>query len=79
MRRPLLLLFIISLITSLIYTNINVYNKSYNDKDVTIYGIVKEKREKEKYDEYKIGNFLVRDYAKKNNLIIGKKLSVSGK
>ena len=79
MRRPLLLLFIISLIASLIYTNINVYNKSYNDKDVTIYGIVKEKREKEKYDEYKIGNFLVRDYAKKNNLIIGKKLSVSGK
>ena len=79
MRRPLLLLFIISLIASLIYTNINVYNKSYNDKDVTIYGIVKEKREKEKYDEYKIGNFLVRDYAKKNNLIIGKRLTVSGK
>lgn len=79
MRRPLLLMFIAILIVTFFYTNTNELGKDYEDKIATIYGTVKEKREKEKYNEYRVGDFLVRDYSRRNKLIIGNKLKISGK
>lgn len=78
MRRPLLIIFIFILIYSFIYTKDKNLDTYYGNKQVTIKGIVKDKKEKDKYDEYIIGKFLVRDYTKNKNLIIGNIVKVNG-
>ena len=79
MRRPLLLIFIVILFVSYLYTNFELTDKTYDNKVVTILGTVKDKIEKEKYDEYKIDNFLVRDYSRRNKLTTGNNVKISGK
>ena len=67
MRRPFLIIFIILLIACFIYTNININNELYCKEEICIVGIVKYKKKKDKYDEYTVENFLVRDYAINTN------------
>ena len=78
MRRPLLIVFIISLIVSFIYTNKTYINKSsYNNNYVSIKGISKSVTNKERYKEYIIGDFIVRDF-KGKNIPIGYNVSING-
>ena len=79
MRRPFLIIFIILLIVSFIYTNINTLNTDYDDKDIEIVGVVKYKIEKEKYNEYIVENFIIRDYSKYRKIKVGSKIKLIGK
>ena len=79
MRRPLLIIFIILLIVCFIYTNININNELYCKEEICIVGIVKYKKKKDKYDEYTVENFLVRDYTKNKNIKVGSKIKLTGK
>ncbi|MGL4912801.1 MAG: ComEC/Rec2 family competence protein [Romboutsia sp.] len=79
MRRPLLIVLIITIVISLIYTNIKLPSDLYNDEIVQIVGTVESKNEKQKYDEYKIDKFLVRDYTKKKDMKVGYKVKIKGK
>lgn len=79
MRRPLLIIFILVLIVS--YTITNIFCEDvYEDKsNINLTGIVKGKKTKAKYDEYIIDKFLVRDYTKRKNIMVGLKVNVDGK
>lgn len=79
MRRPILVIFIISLIVSFIYTNIDKEDTFYENKQIEVTGIVKYKKEKVKYDEYVVGDFLVRDYTRNKNIKVGSKINLIGK
>ena len=79
MRRPFLIIFILLLILSFIYTNNNTLSTNYDNKDIEIIGVVKYKVEKEKYNEYAVENFLVRDYTKQNGIKVGNSISLKGK
>ena len=79
MRRPLLIVFIITILMSVIYTNIKTYNNLHNDEKVQLVGTIENKKEKQKYDEYKIDMFLVRDYSKKKDIKVGSKVIIKGK
>ena len=79
MRRPLLVIFIFIMCISFIYTNNKSLDKTYNDDTVEIISVIENKKEKQKYYEYKLGEFLVIDYTKSKNLKIGSKIKVVGK
>ena len=79
MRRPLLVIFIFIMCISFIYTNNKSLDKTYNDDTVEIISVIENKKEKQKYYEYKLGEFLVIDYTKNKNLKIGSKIKVVGK
>lgn len=80
MRRPLLIIYIILLSISFIYTKNKIIDDKFCENEMVIVrGVVKDKIEKEKYNQYKIGSFLVNDYSKNKNLRIGKVVKVSGK
>ena len=80
MRRPLLIMYIILLSISFIYTKNKTIDDKFSENEIVIVkGVVKDKIEKEKYDQYKIGNFLVNDYSKNKDLDIGKVVKVNGK
>ena len=78
MRRPLLVLFVLLLVMSFIYTS----NKSLDDiedkEKITIEAVIKDKIEKEKYDQYILGNYLVNDYSRKLDIKIGKIVKING-
>ena len=79
MRRPFLIIFIILLIVSFIYTNTNAINTDYGNEDIEIIGIVKYKKEKERYNEYIVGKFFVRDYTKYKKIKVGSEIKLTGK
>ncbi|WP_071121234.1 ComEC/Rec2 family competence protein [Romboutsia timonensis] len=79
MRRPFLIIFIILLIVSFIYTNTNAINTDYGNEDIEIIGIVKYKKEKERYNEYIVGKFVVRDYTKYKKIKVGSEIKLTGK
>ena len=80
MRRPLLIVFIVLLFLTFLYTNLKYdYVSLHDNKNVVIEGVVKDIIEKEKYNQYKIDNFLVNDYSRKKNLKIGQVVKVTGK
>ena len=79
MRRPLLIIFIFILIYSFIYTKDRSFDKYHENDILSIKGVIKDKKEKEKYNEYTIDKFLVRDYNKNNNILIGDILNTKGK
>lgn len=79
MRRPFLIIFIILLIVSFIYTNTNAINTDYDNEDIEIIGIVKYKKEKERYNEYIVGKFVVRDYTKYKKIKVGSEIKLTGK
>ncbi|MGM9544348.1 MAG: ComEC/Rec2 family competence protein [Romboutsia timonensis] len=79
MRRPFLIIFIILLIVSFIYTNTNAINTDYDNEDIEIIGIVKYKKEKERYNEYIVGKFVVRDYTKHKKIKVGSEIKLTGK
>ena len=79
MRRPFLIIFIILLIVSFIYTNTNAINTDYGNEDIEIIGIVKYKKEKERYNECIVGKFVVRDYTKYKKIKVGSEIKLTGK
>ncbi|WP_122641294.1 ComEC/Rec2 family competence protein [Romboutsia sp. Marseille-P6047] len=78
MRRPLLVIFSVLLLMTYIYTNTRAYNGYDNDKEVIIKGTVNDKIEKDKYNEYIVGKFLIKDYTKRKNLKMGNNVSIKG-
>ncbi len=79
MRRPFLIIFIILLIVSFIYTNTSTLNTNYDEKNIEISGVVKYITEKDKYNEYIVKDFLIRDYSKYRNIKVGNNLKLTGK
>ena len=79
MRRPFLIIFIILLIVSFVYTNTNRINSDYDNEDIEIIGIVKYKKEKERYNEYTVGKFVVRDYTRNKRIKVGSEIKLRGK
>lgn len=79
MRRPLLIIFILVLIVSYPITNIFCEDVYEDKSNINLIGIVKGKKTKAKYDEYIIDKFLVRDYTKRKNIMVGLKVNVDGK
>lgn len=79
MRRPLLIAFVIIIFISFIYTKNEKEDVSYDNKDIIIEGLVKDKKEKIKYNEYRLDEFLIRDYKKGKNIKIGQIIKVKGK
>lgn len=79
MRRPLLIVFCIVIIMSFVITSIE--NKSENVKDdfITVEGLVTNKVDKEKYTQYDVGKYLIKDYSKKVNIRPGDIVEVKGK
>ncbi len=79
MRRPIVLILLISITISLVYTK-NYKDKFYNieDKYIQVEGIVKDAMYKEYYYEYSIGNFLIRDFNKTEKINIGEYIRVKG-
>ena len=78
MRRPLLLIFIIILILGLFITSNKELDNINSDTNITINGVVKDKKEKSKYTQYIIDGYLVNDYKRKYNLKIGQIVEVKG-
>ncbi|MGX4600871.1 ComEC/Rec2 family competence protein [Faecalimicrobium sp. JNUCC 81] len=79
MRRPLLIVFVIIIFISSIYTKNEKENVLYDNKNIIIEGLVKDKKEKEKYNEYKVDEFLIRDYKKNKNIKMGQIIKIEGK
>ncbi|MGL4796732.1 MAG: ComEC/Rec2 family competence protein [Paraclostridium sp.] len=81
MRRPLFIIFCLLLCISFMITidRDKIDNKENEEKNIFIEGTVKYKKNKEKYDEYIVGEYLVKDYSKYNNLPIGYKVKIYGK
>ena len=79
MRRPLLLVFFIVIIISLIITNLENKNEYETNKLITVEGLISEKVIKEKYTQYKLDNYLIKDYSKKVNINPGSVVKVTGK
>lgn len=75
----MLIVFLIVLCTDILFTSFKKYDYSFNDRLVVIEGIVKNKVEKKKYNQYKVGSYLVNDYSKNFNLMIGQNVVVKGK
>ncbi|QJA07991.1 ComEC/Rec2 family competence protein [Romboutsia sp. CE17] len=79
MRRPLLIIFIVLLFIDLIHINLKSIDVSKDNEIVIVEGLVKGKVEKQKYDQYKIGKFIVNDYGKKKSLQIGQIVKIKGR
>ncbi|MGM9534339.1 MAG: ComEC/Rec2 family competence protein [Intestinibacter sp.] len=79
MRRPLLLVFIVLLALGFLITKDSELDNINKDTEITITGVVKDKKEKDKYIQYIIDGYLVNDYKRKYKLKIGKVVSVQGK
>ena len=78
MRRPLLIVFIFLLFISFIYTNNRPLDNIKDKERITIEGVVKDKSEKDKYDQYKVEKYLVNDYSRKLDIKIGKIVKING-
>ena len=78
MRRPLLIIFIFLLITSYFYINNKTLDNIKDKEKITIEGVVKNKIEKEHYDQYVIQKYLVNDYSRKLNIKIGEVVKING-
>ncbi|ALP03922.1 hypothetical protein PCZ31_1996 [Clostridioides difficile] len=63
-RRPLLIILMFVVAISFIITNNTKNDEELNDKIITIQGVVKGKIEKKRYNQYKVGVFLINDYTK---------------
>ena len=78
MRRPLLILFMLLLFISFMYTKDKPLDNIKDKEKITIEGVVKDKIEKDKYDQYKIDKYLVNDYSRKLDIKIGKIVKING-
>ncbi|SHJ76000.1 ComEC/Rec2 family competence protein [Tepidibacter formicigenes] len=80
MRRPIFIIFITSLLFAFIYTK-NYEDNFYklDNNEIQLKGIVKKANYEEKYFEYKIGEFLVRDFNKKHKIPVGYYVCINGK
>ena len=71
MRRPLLWIFTILLVLSFLQTKDKLLDNIDNDTNITITGVIKDKKEKDKYNQYIIDGYLVNDYKREYDLKIG--------
>lgn len=78
MRRPLIIMLIVIIGISFFYIDNKSTSTSYDQDIVTIKGVAKQVIKKEKYYEYKIDDFLVRDNNKNRNIKVGDILIVEG-
>ena len=78
MRRPLLLIFIIILILGFFITLGKELDNINSDIDITISGVVKDKKEIDKYTQYIIDGYLINDYKRKYDIKIGQIVKVEG-
>ncbi|OPJ55593.1 ComEC/Rec2 family competence protein [Alkalithermobacter paradoxus] len=79
-RRPILLVFCIGLLFVFVYTKIYKDPFAVHDKEsVKISGIIKNIEYKDKYFQYHIGNILVRDFNKSENIKVGFKVDINGR
>lgn len=79
MRRPLLVVFCVVLMLSFFVTNTDKENVVVEDEFVTVCGLVSNKVEKDKYVQFDVGGYLVKDYSKKISIRAGDIVSVKGK
>ncbi|WFD11565.1 ComEC/Rec2 family competence protein [Tepidibacter hydrothermalis] len=79
MRRPIVLILLISIIISFVYTK-NYKDKFYDieGKYIEVEGIIKDAIYKEYYYEYEVGNFLIRDFNKEQKINIGEYIRAKG-
>ncbi len=77
MRRPFLMIFIMILMIALICTQNKSNNKFKNDV-FEINGVVKSFKTKERYNEYEVDEYLVRDYTKTSNIKVGHEVYIKG-
>lgn len=78
MRRPILILFIFLLFLSFIYTKDKPLDGISDKRKIIVEGVVRGKVEKDKYDQYKIGKYLVNDYSRKLDIKTGKIVKING-
>lgn len=78
MRRPILILFIFLLFLSFIYTKDKSLDGISDKRKIIVEGVVRGKVEKDKYDQYKIGKYLVNDYSRKLDIKTGKIVKING-
>ncbi|MEF9990753.1 MAG: ComEC/Rec2 family competence protein [Romboutsia sp.] len=78
MRRPLLIILIFIITIAYFTTSNPKLNNEYSNDIVSVKGIVKGQIEKDKYDEYKVDRFLVRDYSRMKKLEVGKIVEING-
>lgn len=71
MRRPLLWIFIIVLILAFLGTKDKPLDNIYNDMNITITGVIKDKKEKDRYNQYIVDGYLISDYKRECDLKIG--------
>lgn len=71
MRRPLLWIFIIVLILAFLGTKDKQLDNIYNDMNITITGVIKDKKEKDRYNQYIVDGYLISDYKREYDLKIG--------
>ncbi len=71
MRRPLLWIFIIVLILAFLGTKDKPLDNIYNDMNITITGVIKDKKEKDRYNQYIVDGYLISDYKREYDLKIG--------
>lgn len=71
MRRPLLWIFIIVLILAFLGTKDKPLDNIYNDTNITITGVIKDKKEKDRYNQYIVDGYLISDYKREYDLKIG--------
>ncbi|MGL5641242.1 MAG: ComEC/Rec2 family competence protein [Paraclostridium sp.] len=79
MRRPLLIVFCIVIIMSFVVTSIENESENVKDDFITVEGLVTNKVDKEKYTQYDVGKYLIKDYSKKINIRPGNAVKVRGK
>jgi competence protein ComEC len=77
MRRPLLLVFCIVVMISFIMTNVE--SDYERNEFINIKGLVTNKIIKEKYTQYELGKYLLKDYSKKVNINPGDIVEINGK
>lgn len=79
MRRPLLVVFCIVILISMITTNVNTKDKYNENEYITVTGPVRNKINKEKYTEYIVDKYLIKDYSKKIDIKPGYIVKIKGK
>lgn len=78
MRRPMIILFLIIFIMSILSTSRGIYDIFENDKLISIRGVVTYRTEKDRCTQYRVGKSIINDYSKKSNIETGDIIEVVG-
>ncbi len=78
LRRPTIFLFLIIATISILYTNKGIKD-CFKEENINITGVVMYKKEKDRYNQYRVGKSIVNDYSKNSNIKTGDIIKVVGK